>query len=475
MKVLLVNPPLRRLVSANVPAFVERERGTYPPIGLLSIAAYLRERGPRGTEVLVLDAAQHDCSDGRIEEFIRREAPDIVGVQALTFTLLDSLAVVQAAKRVNPATTTVMGGRHCDLYPLETLSLPGVDFVVKGDGEITMARLVEHLGDPRRLEEVPGLAFRAAAQVVDNPGVPIEDLDDLPFPARELTAYRDYRFPLSKRPVFTTLITSRGCPYACTFCDEGHTTFRAHSAQRVVEEILDCKRRLGIDQFFIFDSTFTVDRQRVLDICRLLVERDAGITFDIRSRVDLMDDELLSALKQAGCIRIQYGVESGNDVVLAGIGKKIDVALVRDVIRRTRRHGFEILCDFMIGLPGETAEAAEDTIRLALELPLDYAQFSITVPYPGTRLYDRGMRMGLFGDYWRQFSRSPSEDFQPRVWGERLDRGQLMALTRKAYERFYFRPSHLLRELGRVRGLTELRQKLGAGWRLLVGARQGRG
>ena len=468
MKVVLVNPPLRRMVSANLPAFVEEERGTYPPIGLLYIAAYLREKGPPGVEVKVLDTVLHDLSDAQIEEYLRREAPDVVGTQALTFTLLDSLAVTRLAKQVNPRVVTVLGGRHCDIYPAETAALPGVDFVVTGEGELAFAQLLANLGTPAELARVPGLTFRRGAQLFSTPPATIEDLDALPFPARELTAYGDYRFLLAKRSVFTTLITSRGCPYGCSFCDEGQKTFRAVSAARVVDEILDCKTRFGIDQFFIFDSTFTVDRRRVIDICERLVARRANIAFDVRSRVNLTDDEVLKALRKAGCVRIQYGVESGNDAVLAGINKKILVQQVRDTVRKTRQYGFEILCDFMIGLPGESEKEVEDTIRLALELPIDYAQFAITVPYPNTQLYELGIRRGLFGDYWREFAANPTPGFQPRLWEERLSRAQQIDHMMRAYERFYYRPSYILREFARMRSPIEVYHKTKAGLHLMA-------
>jgi anaerobic magnesium-protoporphyrin IX monomethyl ester cyclase len=468
LKVVLVNPPLRRMVSANLPAFVEKERGTYPPVGLLYIASYLRERDPKGVEVKVLDTVLHDLSDQQIEDYLRREAPDVVGTQVLTFTLLDSLAVTQLAKKVNPRVVTVLGGRHCDIYPAETAALPGVDFVVTGEGEETFSKLIEHLDNPAELEKMPGLTFRSGEHLISNPSRMITDLDALPYPARDLTAYGDYRFLLAKRSLFTTLITSRGCPYGCSFCDEGHKMFRAVSAPRVVDEIMDCKRRFGIDQFFIFDSTFTVDRRRVLDICEMLVQRRANVTFDVRSRVNLIDDGVLTALKAAGCIRIQYGVESGNDAVLKAINKNILVQQVREVIRQTRKYGFEILCDFMIGLPGETRKEAEDTIRLALELPIDYAQFAITLPYPNTGMYELGIRKGIFNDYWREFAARPTPDFQPRLWEEHLGHAQLIDLMMRAYERFYYRPYYVLREFGKMRSPTEVYHKTKAGLHLMV-------
>lgn len=468
MKVLLINPPLKHLISANVPSFVEEERGTYPPIGLLYIASYLKEYGPRNLEIQVIDIVLEDMNYTEIRERIIKENPDVIATQILTFTLIDSLKIVKMAKEVNPNIITVVGGRHCDIYPTETIRFKFVDYLIQGEGEITFLELIKNLKQPERLKNLPGLTFKTKNGIINNPSQFIENLDQLPFPARELTPYKKYRFLLAKNSVFTTLITSRGCPYSCTFCDEGRKKFRAISAQRVVDEIVKCKNNFGISTFFIFDSTFTINRQRVLDFCDELIKRKVNIIFDIRSRINLIDEKMLKKLKQAGCIRIQYGVESGNDKILKEINKLITSEQIKKTMEITHKYGFEILCDFMFGLPGEKEKEIMDTINLSVELPIDYAHFAITTPYPNTALYFQGIKKGMFNDYWHEFSLHPSINFEPLVWEENFTKGELINYLSLAYRKFYRRPQYIWQQIQKIKTPGEFFRKAKAGLKVLT-------
>ncbi len=468
MKVLLINPPLKYLISANVPSFVEEERGTYPPIGLLYIAAYLKKYGPKNLQLKVIDTVLENMDYSDIANLIAKENPDIVSTQILTFTLIDSLKIVQLVKKINPQIITVVGGRHCDIYPTETIRFKFIDYLIQGEGEITFLELVKNLNRPENLQNLAGLTFKTKNGIINNPPRLIENLDQLPFPARELTPYKKYRFLLAKNSVFTTLITSRGCPYSCTFCDEGRKKFRALSARRIVDEILECKNNFGIDTFFIFDSTFTINRQRVLDFCDELIKRKLNIIFDIRSRVNLIDEEMLKKLKQAGCVRIQYGVESGNDKVLKKINKLITAEQTKKVIKITHKYNFEILCDFMFGLPGEREEEIMDTINLSIELPIDYAHYAITTPYPNTALYFQGIKKGMFNDYWREFSLHPHLNFEPPVWEENFTRDELINYLAIAYRKFYRRPQYLWQQIWKIKTPGEFLRKAKAGLKVLI-------
>ncbi|MFQ6033201.1 MAG: B12-binding domain-containing radical SAM protein, partial [Candidatus Zixiibacteriota bacterium] len=461
--VLLVNPPLDNLISANVPSFVEEERGKYPPLGLLYIASYLREYGPKEAEVLVLDTVLEDMSHEDIEYYILKIRPDVVAIQTLTFTLIDSLHVARMTKKINPHIVTVLGGRQCDIFPEEVIRFDFVDYVIQGEGEVAFTEFIKNLHDKSNLRKISGLVFKNNQRAIINRPKVIKNLNQLPFPARELTDYRKYRFLLAKNSLFTTLMTSRGCPYACSFCDEGRRQFRTVSVSRVVDEIVTCKKKFGINAFFIFDSTFTISRQRVLDFCDDLIERKLDVIFDIRSRTDLVDDEILNKLRRAGCIRIQYGVESGNNAILKKIKKNITVDQIKSVMDKTRKYGFEILCDFMIGLPGEREKEIMDTINLSLNLPIDYAHFGIMIPYPNTEIYFDGIKRKLFGDYWREFSLHPTTNFEPKVWEEYFNKEQLIQFLSLAYSKFYKRPQYLFQQLFKVRSFGELSRKIKGG------------
>jgi radical SAM superfamily enzyme YgiQ (UPF0313 family) len=206
----------------------------------------------------------------------------------------------------------------------------------------------------------------------------------------------------------------------------------------------------------------------VIDFCQELRKRRVDLIFDVRSRINLIDAAMLKDLRQAGCVRIQYGVESGNDQILKNIRKQITVKQTTKVVLETRKLDFEILCDFMIGLPGEKEKEIMDTINLSLDLPIDYAHFAITTPYPHTKLYQDGIDRGLFPDYWREFSTYPKAGFEPMFWEENFTRDELIAYLCQAYSRFYKRPSYVWQEFLKIRTVGELWRKMRGGLKVLT-------
>jgi radical SAM superfamily enzyme YgiQ (UPF0313 family) len=468
MNALLINPPSLRPIQSNTPSFVDEEGGCYPPLGLMLVAAAVRARGRH--EVRILDALALRLDDEAVEREIRSCRPDVVGVTVMSFTLLDALAVAGAAKRAVPGVVVVAGGPHVHLYGHESVSHEAIDYVVRGEGENTFPLLLDELARgttaPRA---VPGLVYRDGATIIETPPPePTGDLDTLPPPARDLVPVDRYHSLLSGRSAVSTMFTSRGCPYRCIFCDRPHLgkRFRAHSAHYVVDEMVRC-RQMGIRELLIYDDTFTVDRQRVVDICTALIRRRLDIAWDIRARVDTVDPELLDLLHTAGCERIHYGVEAGTDEILAMLCKGITVEQVRRAFAWTRGAGIETLAYFMIGSPGERIEHIERTIELACELKPAYAHFAVTTPFPGTALYRRGLDKGLFDDFWQAFAAHPTPAFTPRYWEESLSREQLHDLLKAAYKQFYCRPGYIARRLTRIRSWSELTRKIRGGLRVL--------
>jgi radical SAM superfamily enzyme YgiQ (UPF0313 family) len=338
-----------------------------------------------------------------------------------------------------------------------------------GEGEHSLVALADHLGQPDRWGEVPGLVYHADGGIVQNeqPGL-IDDLDALPFPARDLTPFQRYSSVLARRRPVTTMFTSRGCPYRCTFCDRPHLgkKFRARSAANVVDEMQECVE-MGIHEFLVYDDTFTVGRRRVLDICGEIQRRGLDVGWDIRARVDTVDAEMLAALRAAGCERIHYGVEAGSDRFLEVLSKGITVGQVREAFRLTRRAGIQILAYFMIGIPGETEADIRQTMRLARELEPDVVHITILTPFPGTAIYRRALEEGVYErDVWQEFAREPRPGFQPPYWTRELSREQLESLLVEAYKSFYTRPRYIVRQLLKIRSWRELRDKVRAGLRV---------
>jgi radical SAM superfamily enzyme YgiQ (UPF0313 family) len=468
MKVLLINPPRENEIIGNNPAIIEQERGHNPPLGLLYIASCLEKHSDHNVKIIDSQVEQLSYSD--LKAAVRAYHPDVVGLTAMTMTLIDVYKTVNLVKEVDSSIRIVVGGPHVYLFPRETMANRKVDYLVLGEGEETFHKLLSAIDDFKRLEQIPGVVFRKDEQVVI-PQAPqqIGDLNAIPFPARHLVPYKKYSSVLMKRNPVTTMITSRGCPFKCSFCDRPHLgkKFRACSAEYVVSEFEECIR-MGIHEFLIYDDTFTINKKRVLDICREVVKRKLDIGFDIRARVDTISEDMLRWLKRAGCEGIHYGVEAGTEKILRVLNKGITSELVQDVFKITRKVGIPILAYFMIGSPSETKEDIKKTFHFIKKLNLDYVHITILTPFPGTKIYLDGLKSGIIKeDYWRRFAEVPKPDFVPPHWEEFFTRDQLNEILVDGYRKFYLRPSYILRRILKVRSLGEFKDKAHAGLKVL--------
>ena len=467
MKVLLVNPPQINLITNNIPSVVDEERGYNPPLGILYVAAYARENTPH--KIRVIDAVVEELDYPALKSRIALEKPDVVGITATTFTLVDACETARIVKEIDREIKVVMGGPHPYIYPQETINLPGVDFLVLGEGEEVFSALVNNLHNPAALRKIQGIVFKHGGEIINTGNPPlIEELGSLPFPARDLTPYEKYYSLIAKTQPVTTMITSRGCPFKCLFCDRPHLgkRFRPRPAVNVVDEMESCVG-LGIHEILIYDDTFTVKKERVFEICREIRERGLNVGWDVRARVDTITPEMLKAMKDAGCERIHYGVEAGSPEVIKTLRKGITVEQVRRTFRETKDAGISTLAYFMIGSPGETRAQMEESLRLAAELAPDYLHLAITTPFPETDLYRMGFERGVLkDDYWREFARAPKPGFTPRVWDEYLTRDELVELLHKGYKDFYLRPGYIWKGIRGLKSLSELKSKARAGLKL---------
>jgi len=464
MKILLINPPAENTLKGNNPSIIDEERGFNPPLGLLYLAGYLKNYTSHQVEVL--DTQVEEMSYGAIDSRIREKKPDVVGITAMTFTLIDVLKTAKVAKSISKDIKVVLGGPHVYIYPEETISLEGLDFLVLGEGEVTFAELVDNIDDIERLKKIKGLVFKSNGQIYHT-GLRelMTNLDTLPYPARELVPYKKYSSLIAKRQPITTMITSRGCPYNCSFCARPHLgkRFRARTAKNVVQEMQECIK-LGINEFLIYDDTFSIDRQRVLDICDEIITKKLDIGWDIRIRIDTVDEEMLKKLKQANCERIHYGVEAGTEKILKVLKKGIHLDQVKEVFQLTKKVGISTLAYFMIGSPTETKEDILQTIEFAKKLNPDFVHLTITTPFPATAIYKKGIEDGIIkGDFWREFALAPTERFQPQYFEENLTSSELIELVDYAYKSFYTRPTYIVKELLQVKSFQELKRKVKAG------------
>jgi radical SAM superfamily enzyme YgiQ (UPF0313 family) len=389
----------------------------------------------------------------------------------MTFTLLDVLRTASVAKQQCPGCRVVLGGPHASIYgPLTLRSHAQLDYVLRGEGEASLPQLAAAIQNGTALDAVPGLTFRRGSDIVESLIPPcVNHLDSLPFPARRLLDVRRYTSVLSHRRPVTTMISSRGCPYACSFCyrPSYDRRYRARSASNVVDEMAAC-RRMGIEEVFFYDDTFNLDRERVLAICGEIRRRDLDMPWDARVRLDRLDPDLLLEMRRAGCCRLHLGVESGSQRHLQQVRKHIDLGDVQQVFTAARRAGIETLAYFMLGFPGETAAEIGQSIDWAVRLNADYTQFAILIPFPDTPLYaDWREAHGNHTDPWAEFAAAPTAGFRPPYCQQTLSEPELHHALQVAYRRFYSRPAYLLRRLRRIRTWSNLMEAGLAGWRIL--------
>jgi len=473
MKILLINPPRHNEILADNPAFIDEERGFNPPLGLLYMAGYLKSKSEHS--VFALDAQMEGFQyDAQFRKKIEEVSPDLVGITVMTFTLIDAIKTIALVKEVeksqNKKIYIVLGGPHVHIFPEETIGLRDVDFAVKGEGEIPFYKLIESLEGRGELSDIDGLVYIKEGKIINNPvGGLIENLDEMPFPDRELLSVEKYNSILSANQVVTTMFTSRGCPFQCAFCDRPHLgkKFRARSARSVVDEMETCLK-LGIDEILVYDDTFTVDRQRTLDICAEIIRRGLKFAWDIRARVDTVDEEVLAGLKRAGCARIHFGVESGTEKILKVLNKGIHLEQIEKAFKAAKKSGIETLAYFMIGAPTETREDILKTIAFAQKINPDYAHITILTPYPGTLIYRQALSEGVIkNNYWQEFARQPKEGFKTQYWEKELSKEELFSLLNKFYREFYGRPTYILKQLFKVRSWSDFVKKAKTGSKIL--------
>ncbi|MFH1623699.1 MAG: radical SAM protein [Pseudomonadota bacterium] len=473
MKVLLISPPSFNVIRGDSSDIFEEESGIYPPLGLMYIAAFLKENTKHSVEIL--DTQADGLTYPEIEAEIRRVSPDVIGITTLTFALLDVINIAKMVKTIDGNIHICLGGPHVYIYPYETIKFPFVDSLILGEGEIAFGELVNALERKTPLSEVKGVVSKDGSGPVNaGPREFNTNLDSLPFPDRGIIPYKKYNSVLAKDSLMTTMMTSRGCPFSCIYCHRPHMgkKYRTRSGINVVDEMEECVK-MGIREFMIFDDIFTLQRDRVFEVCEEIIRRRLDISWDIRSRVNTVDYEMLKQLKKAGCKRISYGVEAGTEKVLKALKKGTTVEQSEKAIKMTRELGITTLADFMLGSPEEDREDIKKTIDFALKLKPDFAQFTITTPYPATELYRQGLESGVIKeDYWKKFAENPDENFETPVWEEILPKEELMGLLNTAYGSFYLRPGYIMRNILKVRSFGEFRRKARAGLKVFRLGRQ---
>ena len=386
-----------RILAIN-PGSVNQDRLPIPPLGILYLASYARSHGYLQWRVVDNDVIEHRPVEGFAEDFAWA---DVVALTGTTAQCKQAMQIANAAKAAGKL--VVYGGPHATPTWRETLQRSCVDLVVRGEGEVTFVELLDALREGRDLRTVSGLAFR------DRQGVPVDtgprrrnfDLDDLPFPARDLVPVEAYgnrplvRFSTDER--YAHLIMTRGCTDKCEFCNTPNNWGGpvARSAGNLFAEMMEVFRTYGIKYFHFQDDVFTVNQQVVRALCYLLIEvrqrKQEAIRFEWSClvRPDQIDYELLCLMKLAGCVQIEIGVESGSEQLLKAAQKRYTLPVIRRAFADARRAGVRTYAFFIVGLPGETMATWRETVRFARELRPEGSVWTVLTPYPGTEIFNR--------------------------------------------------------------------------------------
>jgi radical SAM superfamily enzyme YgiQ (UPF0313 family) len=466
VRVLLIRPPARHTVESEVPEAVEAENLSYPPLALLSLAAFIRDQSHHACDIL--DAQLDHLSNEEMEEQIREFNPDVVGITCFTVQLVDVMHSIRAARKAD-VQYVVLGGPHINDFPKESLALEGVDAVVKGEGQQPLLELLRVWESDEVAKGIKGVIAHPDDPIPEEDVYFSNDLDTYPIVDRTLVDYSRYYDVMGEGGIFTTMVTSRGCPYRCTFCNTPRHRYRVQSPERVCDEIEACIS-LGIREIYFVDDTFNITNQRVHDLCDEMIRRDLKFSWTVRFRVKGVDRPLLEKMKAAGCARIQLGVEQGTEEGLLRLKKDVTSREIEQAFRLCREVGVNTVAYFMIGTPVErTRQDVIDTIEYSIKLKPDFVMYNIMTPFPGTTLYDEGMRDGVLNiDPWIDFMENPTEEFKAQVWDEHFTRDELRDLLHFAYRRFYWRPKFVVSNLFQIRNVSDFTRKAKAGLRLLV-------
>ncbi len=446
----------------------------YYPLGVGYISAYMKSQGH---DVSLYDPEIQGLSDEVMLDRIANEKPKLIGLSSATPSFSRAMRMATAIRRVSDA-VIVYGGVHASTFPEKVLEHnPQLDVTVVGEGEVTMtelATLVERgshtsrtlSGASGELGAVRGLCFRDGATVRKTLPRPLfDDVDALPFPDRESLDMDLYRatghIGVSSR--VANLISSRGCPARCTFCESFLTMgyrFREHSTEYVMREVRLLKERYGVEQLVFNDDTFTMNRDRAKAICRALIRERLDLQWFCFARVNCgRDTELMELMREAGCIHINLGVETGDPDVLKSIKKGTTLNLARTTFKKCRELGIKTSAGFIFGFPTDTPDTMERTIEFAIELDPDVAFFNVLVPFPGTEVWkDFPALHGREHDptFWDGF-KTASAGGLPIIELPNVSREELKRMVIRANRRFYLRPRFLWRQLTRIRSGYELK------------------
>jgi anaerobic magnesium-protoporphyrin IX monomethyl ester cyclase len=428
--------------------------GKLPPLGLAYVAAALEKAD---FQVEILDNYNLKKSAEDIKHEIKRLEPEIVGITCGSVTYRRCIETAKVVKEALPSCRIVIGGWHPSYMPESLLQHPEVDYLVMGEGERAMVELANNIRkgeDKSAIANISGIAYRRKGKTIKTPPTFIQDLDQIPFPARHLLPMHIYDriLPYLDVSPVDTMNVVRGCPYNCAYCETKKLwglRVRAFSSPRVVEEINHLVQNYSSKGIYFVGDNFTINKKRTVELCNLIKKEKLDIRWVCDTRADQISRELLRKMKDSGCRTIFFGVESGSPRILEKLNRKITIEQITHALKLCKEEGIRIACSFMLGIPGETVKDMETTFKFARKLDPDWCQFNTYIAVPGSALYKEIIENKLYDRV---------EDFVTYVKTEDFDYELVSKIQKRFQMSFNRSPKTILRKIRREGFLSVLRE-----------------
>jgi anaerobic magnesium-protoporphyrin IX monomethyl ester cyclase len=426
-----------------------------PPIGLMYVAAALEKVG---FEVQIFDNYLMKKTTDEIKQIITKLNPQIAGITCGSATYLGCIETAKAIKEILPNCRVVVGGWHASYVPDSLLVNPEIDYVVIGEGERAMTQLATCItnGNESLAATIPGVAFRRQGKNIINPPKFIENLDEIPYPARHLLPLElyDRKIEFLKAKPADVMSISRGCVFNCFFCEFRKlwgNSCRSFSAQRVIDEIQDLMNNYGTKGIYFINDNFTLQKRETIELCNLMIKNKLDLEWVCDTRVDLVNQDLLEVMSKAGCKTIWFGVESGSQKILQQIGRTITLEQTETAFKLCKRNGIKVACSFMLGLPGETIKDMEMSLRFAKKLDPDWCQFNIFITCPDSKFYRELLESKKYVRLDEFLISSENEEF---------DYNSLVAIQKRFFKEFHRAPSQIVKRVRREGAINFVKRRL---------------
>jgi anaerobic magnesium-protoporphyrin IX monomethyl ester cyclase len=462
--ILFVNPPSPDkyiyIRDINRSGRRSKEREIWPQTSLAYLAAMVRDKYKVG----LIDCIAEEMDWDTFKQYLVKRNPRYVVINIISSIITNDIYTAYLAKTIGAQTIGL--GPHVTELPEATLKrYPSLDFIIRNEAELTVKDLIATIESGGDFSVVQGIAWRRGLNdfVVNSDRPFIENLDDLPIPAHDLLPIHKYRLPILGNN-FTFVLAGRGCPNRCTFCRQmimWKYHVRLRSAESIFQELKYLSEKLAVNNILFHTDTFTIDRNIVIDLCKKIVDAKLPIRWMSNGRVETVDDEMLEWMKKAGCFMIAYGLESGSQTVLDAVEKGITIKQSRQAVLMTKKHGIKVWGYFVVGLPGENSQTIKETRKFSKELPIDYVNFSIGAPYPGTTFYNQAKANGwLKCDNWEAFD----QNYSAIVDYPDFKRQDIEAAVAGLYRSWYLRPQVIARLIFDKNNWSNLLTLIRVGW-----------